>query len=157
MQLRSAQETEKRVRAERVAAQEAEEEEFRRRMMAKFAEDERVEQLSAQRRRMKVLEHKRATERMIEERRVAREQEQAEHVKETIAETQRRDAFQAAIEEERQRLLREYATQLVDHLPPGTLRETDVDLLGLRDHFTARAAPENPYEDDTHDYTKRRK
>ena len=38
-------------------------------MMAKFAEDDRIEQLSAQKRRMKQLEHRRAVERLIEERR----------------------------------------------------------------------------------------
>lgn len=37
--------------------------------MAKFAEDDRIEQLSAQRRRMKQIEHRRAVERLIEERR----------------------------------------------------------------------------------------
>ena len=38
-------------------------------MMAKFAEDDRIEQLTAQRRRMKQIEHRRAVERLIEERR----------------------------------------------------------------------------------------
>lgn len=32
---------------------------FRQRMMDKFAEDERIEQMNAQKRRMKMLEHKR--------------------------------------------------------------------------------------------------
>ena len=38
-------------------------------MMAKFAEDDRLEQMSAQKRRMKQLEHRRAVEKLIEERR----------------------------------------------------------------------------------------
>jgi len=38
-------------------------------MMAKFAEDDRIEQMNAQKRRMKQLEHQRAVERMLEERR----------------------------------------------------------------------------------------
>lgn len=38
---------------ERDAAHKSEEEEFRRRMMAKFAEDDRLEQLNQQKRRMK--------------------------------------------------------------------------------------------------------
>lgn len=38
-------------------------------MMAKFAEDDRLEQMNAQKRRMKQLEHRRAVERLIEERR----------------------------------------------------------------------------------------
>ncbi len=40
--------------AEREAAARAEEEVYRQRMMAKFAEDDRLEQLNAQKRRLKV-------------------------------------------------------------------------------------------------------
>lgn len=42
------------LKAEREAQQRIDEENFRAAMMAKFAEDDRVEQLNAQRRRMKV-------------------------------------------------------------------------------------------------------
>ena len=38
-------------------------------MLTKFAEDDRIEQMNAQRRRMKQLEHKRAVEKLIEDRR----------------------------------------------------------------------------------------
>ncbi len=38
-------------------------------MLAKFAEDDRIEQMNAQKRRMRQLEHKRAVEKLIEERR----------------------------------------------------------------------------------------
>lgn len=50
-------------------AQLAEEEEYRRQLMAKFAEDDRIELMNAQKRRMKQLEHRRAVEKLIEERR----------------------------------------------------------------------------------------
>ena len=40
-------------------------------MLAKFAEDDRLEQMNAQRRRMRQLEHRRAVEKLIEERRLA--------------------------------------------------------------------------------------
>jgi hypothetical protein len=43
-----------RLKAERAAAQRAEEAAFRQSMMAKFAEDDRLEQLNAQKRRLKV-------------------------------------------------------------------------------------------------------
>lgn len=46
-----------------------EEEAFRQQMLAKFAEDDRIEQMNAQKRRMKQLEHKRAVEKLIEDRR----------------------------------------------------------------------------------------
>lgn len=38
-------------------------------MLAKFAEDDRIEQMNAQKRRMKQAEHKRAVEKLLEERR----------------------------------------------------------------------------------------
>ena len=38
-------------------------------MLAKFAEDDRIELMNAQKRRMKQLEHKRAVETLIEDRR----------------------------------------------------------------------------------------
>ena len=73
------------LKAKKLAAQKEEEERFRQQvykiyffgscllnsyqMMAKFAEDDRIEQLTAQRRRMKQIEHRRAVERLIEERR----------------------------------------------------------------------------------------
>ena len=44
-------------------------------MLAKFAEDDKLEQISAQKRRMKQQEHKRAVEILIEERRAGRELE----------------------------------------------------------------------------------
>ena len=43
---------------------------FRVQVLAKFAEDDRIEQMNAQKRRMKQLEHQRAVERMLEERRI---------------------------------------------------------------------------------------
>ena len=48
-------------------------------MLEKFAEDDRIEQMNAQKRRMKQLEHKKAVERLIEDRRI---QFQRERVKE---------------------------------------------------------------------------
>ena len=50
-------------------AEKEEEEEFRQQMIAKFAEDDRLELMNAQKRRMKQLEHRRAVEKLIEERR----------------------------------------------------------------------------------------
>lgn len=50
-------------------AEKEEEEAFRKMMMAKFAEDDRIEQMNAQKRRMKQLEHKREVEKLIEDRR----------------------------------------------------------------------------------------
>lgn len=53
----------------RIQAEKEEEVAFRQIMMAKFAEDDRIEQMNAQKRRMKQLEHKRAVEKLLEDRR----------------------------------------------------------------------------------------
>lgn len=45
-----------------------EEEALRQQILAKLAEDDRIEQLNAQRRKMKQLEHKMAVEKILEER-----------------------------------------------------------------------------------------
>lgn len=42
---------------------------LRQRILAKLAEDDRIEQLNAQKRRMKQLEHKMAVEKILEDRR----------------------------------------------------------------------------------------
>ena len=86
-------------------------------MMAKFAEDDRIEQMNAQRRRMKQLEHKHAVENLIEDRRqqfaADRERELAEK-----REAEQMEAFRKQIiEEERQKLLQEHAVRLLGYLP----------------------------------------
>jgi transcription elongation GreA/GreB family factor len=49
-------------------------------MLEKFAEDDRIEQMNAQRRRMKQLEHKRAVEKLIDERRMQHQMDRVSHV-----------------------------------------------------------------------------
>ena len=56
-----------RLKAERQAEEKRMEDEFKRKLMDKFAEDERLEQMNAQRRRMCELEHKREVERLWQE------------------------------------------------------------------------------------------
>jgi hypothetical protein len=55
--------------AERLEREKAEEEEFRRQKLERFAEQDRVEQLNAARRRIKVAEHLREVERLLAEKR----------------------------------------------------------------------------------------
>ncbi|KAI9363411.1 tumor suppressor, Mitostatin-domain-containing protein [Zopfochytrium polystomum] len=92
-------------------------------MMEKFALDEHLEQLNAQRRRMKQLEHKRAVDALVDERRkliqLEYEQQMAERAREKMLEEYR----QQVIEQERQRLLHEHASQLLGYLPKGVLRD----------------------------------
>lgn len=69
LELRKAYEDQLAMREVMRQAMKEEEEAFRQSMLAKFAEDDRVEQMNAQKRRMKQLEHRREVEKLIEERR----------------------------------------------------------------------------------------
>eukprot|EP00961_Rhodomonas_salina_P033216 447219-Rhodomonas_salina.1 len=90
---------------ERLKQQEAEEEEFRKRMLEKFAEDERLEQMNAQKRRMRQMEHKREVERLLDERRAMYEAEKEAELDEQREEEKRAAALRDLIEQERRRIL----------------------------------------------------
>lgn len=112
----------KELRAQRMAQEKEEEELFRKALVAKFAEDDRIEQMNVQRRRMKMEEHKREVQRLWEEKQ-ARFEAQREAELAEIAEALARDERRAdIIEQERQRLLREHAARLAAYLPKGVLQ-----------------------------------
>merc|ERR550514_48274 len=81
-------------------------------LMRKFAEDDRIEQMNEQKRRMKVEQHKREAERLVAMRRemyeAAREDERANEDSLRAEEASR----QVVIEAERRRLLQEHAVGL---------------------------------------------
>mmetsp|Transcript_23724 Transcript_23724/g.54799 ORF Transcript_23724/g.54799 Transcript_23724/m.54799 type:complete len:493 (+) Transcript_23724:110-1588(+) len=114
----------------RRAAAEDEEQRYREQLFAKLAEEDRLEQLSAQKRRMKLLEHRREVERQVQMR---REQLEAEALREQEAQAQERAKElyrRKIIEEERQQILAEHAAPLKGYLPRGVLQsEADYDLV----------------------------
>lgn len=55
------------MQAERAAREKAEEDDFRRQAMERFAEQDRLEQMNAQKRRLKVAEHAREVDRLVQE------------------------------------------------------------------------------------------
>lgn len=85
--------------------------------MEKYAEDAKLDQLNAQRRRMKQLEHKRAVDQLIEERRRLIQMEHERALEEEKREGELERYRQAVVEQERQRLLREHAGKLAGFLP----------------------------------------
>ena len=92
-------------------------------MMEKFAEDDKIEQMNEQRRRMKREEHKRAVNLLLEERRQMRHEaklKEAEAINERKMEEQERSNI---IEEERMRILQQNIDKLVGHIPKGILSE----------------------------------
>eukprot|EP01136_Pigoraptor_vietnamica_P026411 Opistho-1_new@81433 len=139
--LREAHQYQMQIKKERAQAEAEEEEEFRRKMMQKFADDERLEQMNAQKRRMREAEHRRAVEQLLEERRVRRRAEEESRLREEQDRAAQEQRFRQIVEEERQRLLREHANKLAAFLPKGVLRdEKDLALLDedARREFLAR-------------------
>ena len=105
---------------EREQQEKRDEEDFRQKMLEKFAEDDRIEQMNAQKRRMKQADHRREVERLIEARRAEFEAQKAAELVEggdggVLAEAKRQ-----IIEEERKRMLAAHAQNLgLEHLPKG--------------------------------------
>lgn len=118
----------------RMRAEQDEEDDFRRQMLAKFAEDDRIEQMNAQKRRMKQLEHKRAVEALIENRRKKFEDDRQQEVDAMREEERLQQVRRQIIEDERQRLLKEHATKLLGYLPKGVLT-SDRDLEKFDESF----------------------
>eukprot|EP00118_Oscarella_pearsei_P026426 m.309881 g.309881 ORF g.309881 m.309881 type:complete len:498 (+) comp48395_c0_seq1:37-1530(+) len=129
IELQGAHAIQMRIKEERERAQKEEEQKFREEMMRKFAEDDRIEQMNAQRRRMKQLDHKRAVERLIEQRRAQYLREKEAEIEDRREEKRMESLRREIIEQERRKLLREHAAQLLGHLPKGVLRDArDLDM-----------------------------
>ncbi|KAI8899154.1 hypothetical protein BC833DRAFT_587062 [Globomyces pollinis-pini] len=97
--------------------------------MQKFAEDDRIEQMKQSVRRMKQLEHRKAVDALVEERRRLAKVEDDERKRLENIEIEIARYKAEVIEQERQRLLREHASKLAGFLPKGVLRDKkDLDL-----------------------------
>eukprot|EP01135_Chromosphaera_perkinsii_P009583 Nk52_evm33s1810 gene=Nk52_evmTU33s1810 len=132
-----------RLKDEKEKMEKEQENAFREMMMQKFAEDDRLEQMNAQKRRMKQLEHKRAVEELLADRRSRWEAEQQRAIEERITEENMAALKEQIIEEERQRLLKEHSEKLIHFLPKGTLRdEKDLELFSeeFRKEFNSRTS-----------------
>eukprot|EP00397_Hematodinium_sp_SG-2012_P010969 GEMP01011095.1.p1 GENE.GEMP01011095.1~~GEMP01011095.1.p1 ORF type:complete len:477 (+),score=157.11 GEMP01011095.1:158-1588(+) len=126
VEMHKAYEQQMRLKEEKRMAELAKEEEFRQVLLQKFASDDHIEQMNDQKRRLRVETHKREVTRlwMAKERLIAEERD-----KDNISLNYQREQDrlrQIIIEEERQRLLKEHATQLKEHLPKAVF-ETDED------------------------------
>jgi|Transcript_76726 hypothetical protein len=134
-----ANEYQKQIKAAKVEGERKEEENFRRMMMDKFAEDDRLEQMNAMKRNQRRAEHNREVQRLIDEKRAMREAERQREMEDIATEREREDRRRAIIEQERQRLLEEHATKLAAYLPKGVLQEDDIARLGLDPATTGTA------------------
>jgi len=112
------------IQQKRVEAQ-AEEEKIRDTLLQKFAEDERLQQMNDQKRRMKMQEHKREAQQLIDLRREAFQKARDDELK--FEQWKRDDEANRhiVIEEERRKLIKEFAIPLKDFLPKGMLQTAD--------------------------------
>uniref|UniRef100_K7G6B3 Meiosis-specific nuclear structural protein 1 n=1 Tax=Pelodiscus sinensis TaxID=13735 RepID=K7G6B3_PELSI len=131
LELRQTYETQLAFKKIVLQALQEEEEAFRQKMLAKFAEDDRIEQMNAQKRRMKQLEHRKAEEKLIQQSKQKKLSCKERELEERQLEERRQGNICAIVEEERQKLLKEHATKLLGYLPRGILKdEDDVNMLG---------------------------
>jgi len=109
----------------------AKEQEERQRLMVRYEEDNRLNQVSDQKRRIKMQEYRRDVDRQMEERRRQYEAERQKE-REELERMKAEEAEQARIvEEERQSLLKMHAHD-ARHFPKGALmKESDFEAVGL--------------------------
>ncbi|EPR61931.1 hypothetical protein TGGT1_212075 [Toxoplasma gondii GT1] len=102
---------------------------YRQKLLAQFAEQDRIEQMNEQKKRLRIQEHMRQVERLIIQRRqlFEAEREAEKQTWERLAAVE--EEKQTVVEQERLRLLREHA-ELAKFLPKGTLKKPqELDLL----------------------------
>ena len=90
---------------------EEEKKRFSERLQRELAEQDRVEQMNAQRRRMKLLEHSREVRRLADEKFAAKEAALEMERRELEARRREREAVDAAIESERAKMLQEFESR----------------------------------------------
>eukprot|EP01028_Stygiella_incarcerata_P001824 TRINITY_DN1338_c0_g1_i1.p1 TRINITY_DN1338_c0_g1~~TRINITY_DN1338_c0_g1_i1.p1 ORF type:complete len:494 (-),score=239.33 TRINITY_DN1338_c0_g1_i1:869-2350(-) len=142
-EMMAANEYQKRLKAEREAALRAEEDEFRRQMLEKFAEDARLDQLSREKQRRKMIEYRKEVDRMVDQRRAMLEREKERARREREEEQRELEMRQHIISEKRKELLETYAADLIGHLPRGVfMTEDDLSVLPpeLQDEIRAQLA-----------------
>ncbi|CAJ1441496.1 unnamed protein product [Effrenium voratum] len=111
-EMRNAHFIQMQAKEEKMSRAREDEAKLREELMSKFAEDDRIEQLNDHKRRLKVEQHKRETERLIEMRREMFEVARAKERDEQEALKKDEDQRRIIIEEEKKRLLREHGQEL---------------------------------------------
>ena len=104
---------------------------FRQRMMEKFAEDDRIDQMKLAERNRKRAEHNREVQKLVEQRQQQAEEEREREKEALRRDEEKEDERRRIIQEERVRLLREHAAKLKEYLPKGVLTEEDMRVLGI--------------------------
>uniref|UniRef100_A0A7R9SVN5 Meiosis-specific nuclear structural protein 1 n=1 Tax=Polyblepharides amylifera TaxID=1486889 RepID=A0A7R9SVN5_9CHLO len=130
LEMMQANDFQKQLKAQRRQKEIEEEEEYRRRMMQKFAEDERLEAEGVKRRNEKMDEFKKEVQGLAQHKHSMYEKQKAVELAEFMKHQNEENRRESIIEEERLRMLREHAVKLMDYLPKGVLqRPEDLDML----------------------------
>lgn len=111
-------------RRRKEAENKQEEDSLRDILLSKFAEDERIQQMNDQKRRMRIEEHKREAERLVDLRREAYQKTRNNERVELQRQEDEKAANHIIIEEERQKLIQDFAIPLRDFLPKGTMQNS---------------------------------
>ncbi|XP_013107597.1 trichohyalin [Stomoxys calcitrans] len=122
----------KEIAAQKQLKLQEEEKRIREEFMRQMAEQDKLDQLSDEKRRRKVMEHNKALREMIELRRSQRAEEIAERISEygrLLKTEQRRNQ---CIEDERIRILQSTPKELLRYLPPGVIKPSDREFLSLQ-------------------------
>ncbi|XP_065084736.1 meiosis-specific nuclear structural protein 1 [Ochlerotatus camptorhynchus] len=108
-----------------------EERKFKEDQLKLWAERDRIDQMTNEKRRLKLMEHRRAIQELLEDRKRQRADQIKELMQQQTMFEQQEKRRQEIIEEERIKLLKEHVTALLGFLPPGVLRESDREHIPL--------------------------
>ncbi|XP_068084125.1 meiosis-specific nuclear structural protein 1 [Anabrus simplex] len=130
IELRSMARQQTEERLEKLRQEAEQERQYREQMLQQFAENERLEQMTAAKQRQKKLEYRLAVDRMMAEQRKRRTEEMQRLLQEQELWLKSEADRRKMIEEERLRMLKEHAAALLGFLPKGVLRQDDLPHLG---------------------------
>ena len=119
-ELIAAKEYQMKLKAEKLQEEKRMEQEFKMKMAQKFAEDDRLEQMNAQRRRMKELEHRREIERLWQERLAIYQAQREMEWEEKKIKEERERLERDIVEQRKQELLRQHADILKNFNPKAS-------------------------------------
>uniref|UniRef100_A0A6E8VID8 Meiosis-specific nuclear structural protein 1 n=1 Tax=Anopheles coluzzii TaxID=1518534 RepID=A0A6E8VID8_ANOCL len=108
-----------------------EEKRFQEQQIQAWAERDRIDIMSNEKRRRKMMEYRRAVHELLEERRKIRTEEVKSLMEQEERQKQAENRRQQILEEERIKLLKEHAAALLGFFPPGVLRESDREFIPL--------------------------
>merc|ERR1711988_150937 len=129
-EMMQANEYQKNLKVQRKQKEAAEEEDFRRRMAEKYAEDERIDRANKQRRADMQKQFVNEVDQLADYKKQQYIAQQEQEMREQRVRDDEESERARIIEEERKRMLIEHASRLLEHLPKGVLQKPeDLDML----------------------------